>query len=239
MNRINKEELKDWIRPYLTINGKYPDVDEKLREINILKYFSEITLPPNFEKYAIILHSYWIFSLSENQIERMEFEETKFLTMEQEFPEDEYIAVSWNDFYNLKNVNFELHNAVKDSVDWRLPFQQMNNELYPGEGIIDKEHLKLISETCLKHYGNQDIELYYIFLATNNWEEDKMFEAKISELMDIIENENTERTPSLIYSIDKKWAINTDIDLKFSIIGGEENFLTELIQMSPKGIYQI
>lgn len=66
-----------------------------------------------------------------------------------------------------------------------------------------------------------------------------MYRVKTSELINLIENEDTEKTPSLIYSIDKNWAINTDIDLQFSVIGGNENFINELINNNPDEIYAI
>ena len=79
----------------------------------------------------------------------------------------------------------------------------MNNELYPGQGIIDEATLKILSNTILKKYGNEDIEIYYIFLTIANMEEDRMFKGKISELSDLLKTEETLNTPSLIYSIQK------------------------------------
>ena len=57
--------------------------------------------------------------------------------------------------------------------------------------------------------------------------------------MELIENEETEKTPSLIYSTDKKWAINSDYDLEFSIIGGEKKFIESLTEKHPHEIYSI
>ncbi|MEN2436819.1 hypothetical protein AAH994_15505, partial [Weeksellaceae bacterium A-14] len=239
MERINTEEIKSWIAPYLTVNGNTPEVPIILKETNILKYFQELTLPNIFEEYAIILHSFWIYNLTENQIERLNLKGKELINSEPEFPENGYNPISWFDFYKFKKVDFDLKTAIKNSVDWKFPFVQMNNELYPGEGIIDNKHLSEISNLILKYYGDQEIEIYYIFLATNNWEEDKMFKGKITELIKLIENEETVRTPSLIYSTEKNWALNSDYDLQFSIIGGNKEFINELIEKNPKEIYQI
>ena len=239
MKHIQTEELKDWISPYLTVTAKRLDVLKSLKQKNILKYFQELTLPNIFEKYAIILHSFWVYNLPENEIKQINIKVDENLNCDCEFPEDDYNAVNWMDFYDTKNFDFDLANAVKNNVDGKFPFKQMNNELYPGAGILDKKHLSEISRTALKLYGNQEIETYYIFLATNNWEEDKMYRLKISELMELIENEETEKTPSLIYSTDKKWAINSDYDLEFSIIGGEKKFIESLTEKHPHEIYSI
>ena len=239
MERINTDEIKNWIAPYLTVTGDTPEVNKILKDTNILKYFQELTLPNIFEKYAIILHSFWIFNLTKNQIKRLNLEGKDILNSEPEFPENEYNSISWCNFYKFKNADFELKNAVENSVDWKFPFKQMNNELYPGEGIMDNKHLLEISSLGLKYFGDENLEVYYTFLATNNWDEDKMYRVKTSELINLIENEDTEKTPSLIYSIDKNWAINTDIDLQFSVIGGNENFINELINNNPDEIYAI
>ena len=239
MERININELKNWISPYLTVIGKTPAVDKNLKDIDILEYFRKLCLPNIFEKYAVILHSFWIYNLSESQISRMNLNPNEILNAEQEFPEDEYNAVKWIDFYKLKGMNFELKEAIKDSINWRFPFKQMNNEMYPGDGIIDEEILKIFGNTILKKYENEEIEIYYISLATANMEEDRMFKGKISELSELIKSEETLNTPSLIYSTEKKWAINSDYDLQFSIIGGEESLINALIQTCPDQIYSI
>ena len=181
----------------------------------------------------------YLCSVKQNQIKRLILEVKDILKSEPEFPENEYNSISWCNFYKFKNADFELKNAVENSVDWKFPFKQMNNELYPGEGIMDNKHLLEISGLGLKYFGDENLEVYYTFLATNNWDEDKMYRVKTSELINLIENEDTEKTPSLIYSIDKNWAINTDIDLQFSVIGGNENFINELINNNPDEIYAI
>ena len=169
----------------------------------------------------------------------MNLNPNEILNAEQEFPEDDYNAVKWIDFYKSKGINFELKEAIKNSVNWRFPFKQMNNELYPGQGIIDEATLKILSNTILKKYGNEDIEIYYIFLTIANMEEDRMFKGKISELSELLKIEETLNTPSLIYSTEEKWAINSDYDLQFSIIAGEESFINALIETCPDQIYSI
>ena len=94
MKHIQTEELKDWISPYLTVTAKRLDVLKSLKQTNILKYFQELTLPNIFEKYAIILHSFWVYNLPENEIKQINIKVDENLNCDCEFPEDDYNAVS-------------------------------------------------------------------------------------------------------------------------------------------------
>ncbi len=115
----------------------------------------------------------------------------------------------------------------------------MNNELFPGEGLLDEEHLNSLVETIYKIYGNQEIELFYTFLSTKNWEKDLMFSGRISDLPNLIKKENLRLTPSLIYPKERNWVVNTDYDLAFTTIGGEKEFIAEIVRKNKNEIYQI
>ena len=159
---------------------------------------------------------------------------------DEEFPEDDFSRVTWKDFHKLKNREFDLNKAIMESIKHTHSYnKQMNNELYPDEGLIDKEHLISLVEVVNEIYGNQNIELFYTFLATKNWEKDLIYSGKISELPKLFEIENLRLTPSLIYPKEKNWVVNTDYDLAFSTIGGESKFVSELANRNPNGIVKI
>ena len=115
----------------------------------------------------------------------------------------------------------------------------MNNEIWPGKGVLDIKILKNIVDILLQTYGEQNIEFYYIFLATKTCEEDEMYEGNLSELISFLLNEMNDRTPSLIYEKSKNWAITSDTDLPFSIIGGEKDLIFKLIENNQNEIYLI
>ena len=214
-----------------TIIGELLDVEEKLRKTNPLKYFLRVTVPNNFESYAIALHSFWV----NNKIPALELEETE----NEELPEDDFERVKWKKFFELKKVKFELENAYKSSSEFYSQFRQMNNELYPGEGLMDKEHINSLIEIVLKLYGNQEIELFYTFLATTDWEKDRIYQGKISKLYELFDNEELRLTPSLIYPKEKNWVVNTDYDLSFSFIGGTKELIGELVSNNQDEIYEL
>ncbi len=117
--------------------------------------------------------------------------------------------------------------------------KNLNNELLPGEGLIDKEHLEHLSEIVQELYGDQEIEVFYNLLSTTDWKEDKLFQGKISELITLSDNTELNLTPSLIYPKDKNWAVNTDYDLSFTTIGGEAKLIQRLIESNVNEIYEI
>ncbi|MDY3364192.1 hypothetical protein JSO59_009265 [Riemerella anatipestifer] len=239
MEQIKIEELKDWITPYLTITGNHPKINEKLRKESIISYFRQLTIPNIFDNYALILHPYWIYDLPKEKTKENHIEGKDIENYKSEFPEEDYRPVKWIDFYNYKNVEFSLETAITENVEWNRPFSQMNNEMWPCEGGIDMRTLQNISETILKFHGDCNIELYYIFMATKNYDEDEMYKGKLSELISFLNNYDSVLTPSLIYDIEKKWAITSDFDLPFSIIGGEKNLIIELLENNQNEIYLI
>ena len=228
-----EKDIEDWIKPFATIVGEQKEYDLELRKQNPAKFFLELTLPNNFESYAIALHSYWInYNIPKNEIREIN-------NNDKDLPEEEFSRVNWKKFYKLKQVDFELNSAILNSVEWKTPFKQMNNELFPGEGLLDEEHLNSLVETIIEIYGNQEIELFYTFLSTNDWEKELMFSGKITDLPSLIKKENLRFTPSLIYPKDRNWAVNSDYDLAFTTIGGEKKFISELVRKNKNEIYQI
>ncbi len=232
MEQIEKN-IEDWIKPYATIIGDKIDVGIDLKMENPKKYFLRLTLPNHFESYAIALHSFWInFRVPKDEIKEIQ-------NYDIELPEEEFTRVKWKDFYGLKKIPFELNSAILNSVEWKNPFKQMNNELFPGEGLMDEEHLECLVRTVLEIYGNQEVELFYTFLSTQNWDKDLIFSGNINDLPSLIKKQELRLTPSLIYPKERNWVVNTDYDLPFSTIGGETKFINKLIELNKDEIFKV
>jgi len=231
--KIVQKEIEDWIKPFATIVGDTIEVDEKLKGENPFRYFLRLTIPDNFESYAIALHSFWI----NNNISKEEIRESN--NDDEELPEEDFDRVKWKDFYATRGKEFELEKAYKSTSDFYNQFKQMNNELFPGEGLMDKEHLNSLIEIVQKTYGNQEIEIFYTFLSTKDWEKDRIYKGKISDLNQLLDNEELRLTPSLIYPKHKNWVVNTDYDLSFSFIGGESKLINELVNRNKDEIYEL
>ena len=228
-----EKEIEDWIKPYVTIAGDKIEVDINLKKENPSKYFLRLTLPNNFQDYAIALHSYWI----NHNVPKSQIKESR--NDDENLPEEEYTRVNWKEFYKLKEVEFKLNTAVLNSVEWKRPYKQMNNELYPGEGLMDEEHLESLIRTVDELYGNQEVEVFYTALSTLDWEKDLMFSGRINDLPNLIKKEDLRLTPSLIYPKERNWVVNTDYDLSFSTIGGESKFINELVKQNVDEIFKV
>jgi hypothetical protein len=226
-----EKDIEKWIKPYATIIGEKIEVDENLREINPSEFYLRITLPNQFDSYAIALHSFWINH--KIPIEKVVTNENS----NEEYPEEDFTAISWKEFCLRKGREFDLNKEITARIKHTDRYdKQLNNELYPGEGLMDKKHLSSLTEIINELYGNQNIEVFYTFLATKNWEKDLIYSGKISELPKLFEIENLRLTPSLIYPIEQNWVVNTDYDLPFSTIGGETKLITELAKRNPNEI---
>lgn len=232
MKKVNRD-IANWISPYATIIGEEINIEKSIRNTHPTKYFLQLTLPNYFDAYAICLHSYWI----NNNMKKEDIKEMQ--NSDSELPEEDYNSYSWESFYKLKKVDFDLEKAILNSVDMKNISIQLNNELYPSEGDIDKYHLETFTRVVQELYGDQEIEVFFHFLATKKWEESKLFEGRISELLNLLKDKDLNFTPSLIYAKDKSWAINTDYDLAFSTIGGESELVNQLIDNHPKEIYKV
>lgn len=239
MEQIDIKELKNWIAPYLTVNGTHPQISAELREQNIIEYFKQLTIPNVFESYAIILHSFWIYDTTADRIKENNLKGINIESYNNDFPEEEYRAVKWAEFYNYRNMAFNLAAAIKENVEWNRSFKQMNNEIWPGEGLIDIDILNTVSQIIIRMFGEQIIDAYYIFMATINYDNDEMYRGKLSELISFLKSYNSRLTPSLIYEIESKWAIASDFDLPFSIIGGNNALIRELVKTHKDQIYII
>lgn len=229
--KITNKEIENWIKPYATVIGDNLNIDISLRKTNPLRYFLRLTLPNNFDSYAIILHSYWInYNIPKDQIVENE-------NKEKDLPEEDFVRVNWKEFYNYKNVQFDLDNAILNSVEWwKDSLKQMNNELYPADSTIDDENILSLVKVVNEMYGNQEIEFYYTSLITDNWENDFIYAGKINDLPSFLETLKYGFTPSLIYPKDRNWAINSDYDLSFSTIGGEYEFIKKLTKENKNEI---
>lgn len=230
--KIVQKEIEDWIKPYATIVGDTIEVDETLKVENPFRYFLRLTIPNNFDSYAVALHSFWINNKIPN-------EEIRELNYDEELPEEDFDRIKWGEFFSKKGKVFEFEKANKLIINFYKQFNQMNNELFPGEGLMDKEHLNSLIDIVKRIYGNQEIEVYYNLLSTKNWKKDRIYKGRISDLYQLFDNEELQLTPSLIYPNDKKWVVNTDYDLPFSFIGGERKLIDELVQRNENEIFKL
>lgn len=229
--KLVENEIDDWIKSYVAISRNIK-VDEKLRKSDLINYFLKITIPNVFESYAIILHSFWI----NNKLKK---EKLNFNIDDDNDDEKDFERISWTDFFKIYNHEFKIENCLETKEKISTVNGQFNNELYPGEGLCDKEHLVSLKNLIIEIYGDENIYGYYTFLSTINWKSDKLYFGNISEIEELLNNEELRLTPSLIYSENKNWVLNSDYDLPFSFIGGEKKLIEKLVKENHNEIFEI
>ena len=235
--KIIEKEPEDWIKHFATIIGTREgvDIDENIIKTSGLKACIRWAIPPLYDSYAIIFHS---FALNKKMADWY-VKESK-LSAGFVFNDEGYDRMSWKDFFKHKGKEFDLETTVSSYISQYgyEGFTSMTNELYPAEGGMDIEHLNSLIEIIFSFYGNQDIEAFYTCFSTWDYE-DKLYEGKILELGDLLKDENLRLSPSLIYAKDKSWVVNTDYDLPFSFMGGEQKIISALVTNNKDEIYEV
>ena len=100
----------------------------------------------------------------------------------------------------------------------------------PDEGsLAGPERDELIS--VLRGHTNAGRILYrFWFLATAGWDRDKLFEGSLGEASLFPSDELGVRcTPTHWFPVDRSWLVCSDYDLTFSLIGGSEDLIRELL----------
>lgn len=229
MKRIDINHLKEWIHPYdnqLTIN-------ENLKNEDILKYFQQLFLPNIFEYYAIILHPFWKYDLPHRAIMDINHKDFKF-----ELPKSDFYPLKWIEYFQSKNITFNLKTSIQNYLNHNIP-PQLYNEMFPNEGSMEMNTFQNISKIILETYGEQKVKLFYELSSTTHWKNPEMYQGLLSDAITFTSKYESKNTPNLFFDTEKKWAISSNIDYPFSIIGGEEKLLSTLIEKYPNEIYLI
>ncbi|MFK7749926.1 MAG: hypothetical protein AB8B65_16150, partial [Kordia sp.] len=158
--KLVKKDIESWIKPFATVIGDgAPFVDPKLKETNASSYFIQRTLPTIFDSYAIALQPFTI---------RGELPKGTSENFLEELTKVKYTRTSWVELYKLKEATFDLDTAILDLSNGRTSFPLSNNVFFPAEGYMDETYFESFINTVIKFYGDQEIEAFYVFLATTN-----------------------------------------------------------------------
>lgn len=100
----------------------------------------------------------------------------------------------------------------------------------PVEGsLVGSERDALIS-ILRSHPGTDRVLFRFWFLATVEWKDDKVFEGTLDEAgLFPSETLGARRTPTHWFPEDRSWLVCSDYDLTFSLVGGSECLIRELL----------
>lgn len=232
--------LPDWIERQATL-GPNVMVEGARTDENFYWYLLTVCCPLIFESYAIVLHPFWInwkvkdlvnsgLTIQENQVDGSGFE-----------------RVSWTNFFEFYNVNFDIEtaNQTQEKIRQRLLSDEPKKSewpsylWFPGEGNCETAELKYIFSTLRDLYGDLSANFYYNLLKTQEWIEDKIYKGKLSEFDELATIKNLRDNPTAIFPDNKTWCIVSDYDLPFTYIGGTKEFIKRLTTNKDFDIYEI
>lgn len=229
------EHLPDWIHKQATL-GPNIEVEGELNDDNFFWYLLTLSCPLIFESYAIVLHPFWVnwkakelldsgLKLTENQVLQEDFKRT-----------------SWKDFFAQFNEKFELKTANKNQLDI---LEKLNRDdwpvhiWYPSEGNCETDELNFIFSKIHDLYGDELVNYYYCLLKTEKWEEEKIYQGKISEFEKLKSIKDLTDNPTAIYPENEKWSIVTDYDSMFTYIGGSKELVKRITKQTDFEIFEL
>lgn len=229
-------KLPDWIKRQASL-GPNVKVDGKRTEDNFYWYLLTLCCPLIFDRYAIILHPYWINWKAKDLI-------TSGLTLtEDQFDGRDFRRINWTDFFRIFDYDFNLETANQTQEKIRKQLLKSGKEKtdwpgyiwFPGEGNCETEEFEFI----ISNIADQEVNFYYCLLKTNKWEEEKVFRGRLSEFEKLAMEDDLRSNPTAVYPDDKSWCIVSDYDLPFTYIGGTKELIESLVPNKNFDIHKI
>ncbi|MEZ4817530.1 MAG: hypothetical protein R2776_06130 [Flavobacteriaceae bacterium] len=231
-----KDDIPEWIKPYAEL-GPGIELDVKINDDNFFWYLQAMCSPPNFEKYLILLHPFWI------NYKAKELNKTVDFLREKDVKEEEFERLTYSEFFKNYDEKFNLETAKKVKEKIADKYLRKNNDWpkyiwYPAEGEAELSDLEYITQSLIKKYGDLESDFYYTLMKTKEINEDKILRGNLSELPKVWDFEPEIRdSPSAIYPTNgNDWFIITDYDCPMTFIGGKSELIDEMLKNKPKGI---
>lgn len=227
--------LPEWISRQASL-GPNVEIEEKYTLKDRFWYLLTVCCPLIFEKYAIVLHPFWI----NNKIK--ELTETGLEVNEEIKKQYDFKSLSWTDFFSLYNKPFDLNTAS-------LMMEEIRTELlnekwpeyvwFPAEGDVESIQLTRLRDVIKEIYGDLEVYNYYCLLKTSHWETEIIYKCKLSEIEELWKKDDIRDNPTAIFPDSNEWCVMTDFDLDITYIGGSEKLVKKLVELKEVDIFPI
>ncbi len=220
---LDPKELPKYILDYETIIGEKIEVDRSI-DSDLVGYCMEL-IPQKFESYAAILNPFYI----SNKI----IDELKITGVDNRFRSlqygQSYYGVSWFRLYTALGINFNPLDIFQVQEPIESKGRETNGILFPGEGVIEDDLIKVILSTSKEHYINiTEFRIFFNFLMTVGMTSNHYLSCTEEEIFHIKHSKQFHSGPSIIHTPNEKWLLMTDYDSDVSFIGGETQFIEDL-----------
>ncbi|KAB1160503.1 hypothetical protein F7018_01100 [Tenacibaculum aiptasiae] len=231
-----KDDIPKWIKPFAEF-GPGIKLDIKINHDNFFWYLQAMCSPPNFEKYLILLHPFWINYKAEKLNKTVSF------LREKDINDEDFKRLTYFEFFKKYNEEFKLETAknIKEKIADKY-FREDNDWpkyiWYPAEGEAEFSDLEFIIQLLIKNYGDLESDFFYSLLKTKESLENKILRGKLSELPKVLDFEpEISNSPNAIYPTKgNDWFIITDYDCPMTFIGGKAELINEILRNKPNGI---
>lgn len=101
----------------------------------------------------------------------------------------------------------------------------------PADGRLDDATRDALAEVLARHHGEgEDCFFHFWILATKQWETDLLYRGPLREVAQFQDNfEEVRLTPTHWFPPDRRWLVCTDYDLSFTLVGGAEALIADLL----------
>lgn len=231
---INK--LPGWISIQASV-GANMNVKRLTNDDNPFWYFLPMCCPQIFEKYAIILHPFWI-----NWEAKVLMEKGANIDKEQ-IEKEEFKRISWREFFLMYGRGFDLEIACRNFEELSGLLARDNFPMhirFPAQGDCEKEELSLLVSCILSLYGDQNVNYYYCILQTLYLKEDIIFKGPLSNIVSLWANQDLRgSSPRAIFPDTKEWCIVTDYNLEFTYVGSSAELIKTITNNKDFEVFEI
>ena len=227
--------LPDWISKQASL-GPNVEVDTELNDNNAFWYFLTACCPLIFEKYAVILHPFWINYRAKKEIE------SGIKLTEEDLKDSEYEPLTWNDFFNKFDFDFQFESAykTKQQLERKLREPEWPDYVWaPGEGDCEFVDLKKLSDEIMQIHGDCVVNFFYCLLKTKDWENERLIKDNLSRLDILYKDDELRDSPTAIFPDSKDWCIVSDYDLPMTFIGGSADLIDKVKKRTDIEIFEI
>ncbi len=213
-------------------------------------------IPPKFESYCKIFHPFEVtpdeadvlepnkdygqhisLTISKDSqglqiTERKKDGTTIDIFERQQEQRKEYNLKKW-DFVSWKSIadkySLTFHNEINPQtyVDKFQRIGWQRNLSFPSEGYLPRQILTTLL-TLLNNQSSSDEVYIYQMPPHNIWKDNKdchLVKCSLNEVLEYFDKDFI----GYLYSADKSWVVFTDIDLCFTIVGGQKQLINTLI----------
>lgn len=175
----------------------------------------ECVIPRGFQAYCKILHSMYIDETVSDKSELWDTHEDVEPTLSS--------RIYW------KDISKELGIPLKPEINGFTFWCHFNKNwprylVSPEGGTMDSDSLDQLIELLPNH---ESCYFYYHLLKSESYHP-RLFLGKLSEVNQLIQQDDLRGTPTYLWSEDNRWCVCTDYDLDFTIVGGTEELIEEI-----------